>query len=161
MKVFSLPPIVSENPKVLILGTMPGIKSLEANQYYAHGGNKFWPILFDLFQAPYSHAYAARERLIKENQLALWDVLKACIRESSADSNISTEEPNDIDTLLREKQGIKAICFNGNKAWEYFQQYFMDPGIPLLVLPSTSPANTWKTYDEKLKEWSVILRFIR
>lgn len=160
MKIFSFPPIIPNDPRILILGTMPGIRSLELKQYYGHGGNTFWKIMFDLFQKPYSTDYEIKTKLLVNISIALWDVLKACERESSSDSDILLEEPNDFETFFNSKSKLKAIFFNGKKAQEYFERYVETPGIPCITLPSTSPANTWFTYDEKVKEWKAILKFI-
>ena len=159
MKIFSFPPILPEDPRVLILGTMPGKRSLELNQYYGHGGNTFWKIMFDLFDMPYDTDYEKKERLLIENNIALWDVLKACIRESSSDSDILEEEPNDFKTFFDNHKNIQAVFFNGKNARSYFDQRY-SLSTPSFVLPSTSPANTWFTYDEKVDKWKKILEYI-
>lgn len=160
MKIISFPPISPYDQKILILGTMPGKRSLELKQYYGHGGNTFWKIMFDLFQKPYSTDYEIKTKLLVDNSIALWDVLKACERESSSDSDILLEEPNDFETYFKSNSSLKAIFFNGKKAKDYFERYVVIPSIPCIILPSTSPANTWFTYDEKVEEWKAILKFI-
>ena len=160
MKIFSFPPIYSPKSKVLILGTMPGKKSLELNQYYGHGGNQFWNIMFSLFEMPLSKDYDDRKQVLLDNNIALWDVLKACVRESSADSDILSEEPNDFDSLIQNSTGINTIFFNGKNAKEYFDRYISIEIDNQYVLPSTSPANTWKTFDQKVDLWRTILKHI-
>lgn len=161
MKIFSFPFISSSKSKILILGTMPGKKSLELNQYYGHGGNQFWKILFHLFNKTYNTDYNERTNLLIDHNVALWDVLKACERESSADSDIIKEVPNDFGYLFNSHKQIKAIFFNGKKAKEYFDQYVGTNHIQSFVLPSTSPANTWKTFEKKVDEWSEILNYLK
>ncbi|MBA7565564.1 hypothetical protein ES708_07249 [subsurface metagenome] len=139
---------------------MPGKRSLELKQYYGHGGNTFWKIMFDLFQKPYSTDYEIKTKLLVDNGIALWDVLKACERESSSDSDILLEEPNDFETFFQINSRLKTIFFNGKKAKEFFEKYVVAPNISCIALPSTSPANTWFTYDEKVEEWRSILKFI-
>jgi len=154
MIIKSFPPIIGKNSKILILGTMPGEMSLKLNQYYGHGGNHFWKILFELFEVPFSKNYDERMELAKENSIAIWDVLKACVREGSSDSAIEEEVPNDFERLFIENPRISHIFFNGKKAHAYFDQYVSRCDIEnQIVLPSTSSANTWKTFEEKLQEW--------
>jgi hypoxanthine-DNA glycosylase len=139
---------------------MPGKKSLSLNQYYGHGGNQFWRILFDLFNVDYSVDYEKRTQLAINNHVAIWDVLKACERETSADSDILQEEPNDFESFFAEQINLKTIFFNGQGARDYFYNYLKAPDIPTLLLPSTSPANTRFTYREKLEKWKEITNWL-
>lgn len=160
MKIYSFPPIINEKSKVLVLGTMPGKRSLELNQYYGHGSNQFWPILFELFVEDFTTDYAARKELVLSKGIALWDVLQACERESSADSDIVNEVPNDFSNFFQEYD-IKAIFHNGKNPKAYFDKYVGNqPDIPQFVMPSTSPANARFTKDQKLKAWRVILDWV-
>jgi hypoxanthine-DNA glycosylase len=154
MKIYSFPPISNQNAKVLILGTMPGEKSLQINQYYGHGGNTFWKLISAIFNEPFSNDYEKRKKILLQNNIALWDVLKACEREGSSDNAILKEESNDFKSFFEKHPNIKIIAFNGQNAESYFNIYSNSrPIINYLTLPSTSPANTWKTFDEKLVEW--------
>ncbi len=157
MKAISFAPIINKNSKILILGTMPGIKSLEEQEYYAHPRNAFWKIMFRLFQKDFSENYEDRKNLILENRLALWDTLKLCYREGSLDTNIKDEEANEIHGLLEKYHNIHSLIFNGKNAEKYYRRYFKKRlNIRYLTLPSTSPANATKSFDEKLAEWEVI-----
>ena len=157
MKISSFPPISNPDCKVLILGTMPGEKSLKMNQYYAHGGNQFWKLIFNIFNETFSNDYEKCKTILIQNKIALWDVLKACEREGSSDSSILKEESNDFKTFFINHPSIKLIAFNGNNAEAYFNTYSKEkPEIKNLTLPSTSPANTWKTFEQKLTEWKKI-----
>jgi hypoxanthine-DNA glycosylase len=154
MKIFSFPPISDPTGEILILGTMPGDRSLLLNQYYGHGGNHFWKILFDLHNEPPTKDYERRKTLLLENRIALWDVLKACRREESADSAIEAEEPNDFGQFLAAHLQIRLIAFNGRNAAAFFQRHVTHKtALPQVVLPSTSSANGWLTYSQKLEEW--------
>jgi len=138
---------------------MPGEKSLQLGQYYGHGGNHFWKIMFDLHHEHPTKEYERRKALLLENRIALWDVLKACHREGSADSAIETEEANDFGQFLAAHPQIRLIAFNGKNAAAFFQQnvaYKTD--LRQVVLPSTSSANGWLTYSQKLEEWGRALR---
>lgn len=157
MKIFSFPSISTPDAKVLILGTMPGERSLKLNQYYGHGGNTFWKLIFTIFNISMSSDYDERRKILLQNNIALWDVLKACEREGSADNAILQEESNDFKTFFDNHPNIKLIAFNGQNAEAYFYKYCQfRPDVEYLTLPSTSPANTWKSFDEKLLEWSKI-----
>lgn len=157
MKIFSFPPISDPKCKVLILGTMPGATSLKLNQYYGHGGNQFWKLVFYIFSQPFSINYEERKGVLIENNIALWDVLKACIREGSSDNAILEEESNDFETFFDNHPSLELIAFNGKNAEEYFNRFCrVKPAIKTIILPSTSPANTWKTFEEKLLEWKEI-----
>ena len=160
MKIYSFPPISNKNSSVLILGTMPGKRSLTQNQYYGHRGNQFWSILFNLLEEKYSSNYDSKINLALKNGIAIWDVLKVCERESSADADILNEVPNDFDSFFANHK-IKAIFHNGKNPKEYFDKYTSHIDIPQFVLPSTSPANSWFTKEEKLKEWELLLEWLR
>ena len=88
MITFSFPPISNIESKVLILGTMPGIASLKLNQYYGHTRNNFWKLLFEIFNEPFSTDYEIRKKMLLKNNVALWDVIKVCVREGSLDCDI-------------------------------------------------------------------------
>src|SRR4029077_16189116 len=95
-RVQSFPPIVSQQSKVLILGSMPGEASLKADQYYAHPRNAFWPIMGELFGAGPSLPYQERVALLQSTGVALWDSLQACVRPGSLDASITNEAANDF-----------------------------------------------------------------
>ncbi|HSN47889.1 MAG TPA: DNA-deoxyinosine glycosylase [Flavobacterium sp.] len=158
MKKYSFPPISNPNATILILGTMPGAQSLAASQYYGHPRNAFWKILFSLFNTPFSVDYEHRKNVILENGVALWDVLEVCVRPGSLDSAIEQEVANDFNSFLKVHPNITHIYFNGQKAAAYFRQHIkLDNEYHLVTLPSTSPAHAGKSFEAKLKEWSVIL----
>ncbi|MDP2206899.1 MAG: DNA-deoxyinosine glycosylase [Alphaproteobacteria bacterium] len=157
----SFPPVTAQNPRTLILGSMPGLKSLEAGEYYAHPQNAFWKILSHLFDMP-ADDYAARLRIITQNDLALWDVLKYCERAGSLDSAIKNDtiETNDFVAFLTQHKNIGQVFLNGGKAAQEFKRRVL-PDLPsdiaarltLTTLPSTSPAYAAMGFEEKLKAW--------
>ncbi len=154
-RIFSFPPIADHRSRVLILGTMPGKESLRRAEYYAHQRNAFWPILFTLFDRPYSDRYEEKQQLLLEKEIALWDVLKACERSSSLDSDILVEEPNDFAAFFNQHPQIQAIFFNGQSAARFFRKYAAADGKTCLVLPSTSPAHAVRM-DDKLSKWRAV-----
>ncbi|PAM93680.1 DNA-deoxyinosine glycosylase [Flavobacterium sp. IR1] len=157
MKSFSFPPITSKQANILILGTMPGTKSLELNQYYGHKQNNFWKFMFTILNEELSNEYEIRKALLQKNNIALWDVLQFCERIGSLDSAIKNEIANDFETFLKEHQQIHTILFNGKAAAAFFKKYVhLTKTYQLITLPSSSPANASISYENKLNEWKII-----
>jgi len=157
MKSFSFAPITPDNANILILGTMPGTKSLELNQYYGHKQNNFWKFMFEILKEKFSTDYETRTELLIKNKIALWDVLQFCDREGSLDSAIKNEIANDFETFLETHSNIDTILFNGQKAAAFFKKYVhLKKQYSLITLPSSSPANAGKTFESKLEEWKII-----
>ncbi len=157
MKKYAFPPISNQKATILILGTMPSVQSLELMQYYGNTRNVFWKLLFTIFNTTFSSDYEKKKAFLLHNNIALWDVLEACVRNGSLDSAIEQEVPNDFDSFLKAHPNIKHIYFNGQKAAAYFKQYAkIGNSYYLTTLPSTSPANAAKSFEMKLKEWTII-----
>ena len=157
MKSFSFAPIANSDATVLILGTMPGTKSLELNQYYGHSQNNFWKFMFLIFNETFSTDYETRKSLLQKNNIAVWDVLQFCDRVGSLDSAIKNEIANDFETFLKDHPTIKVILFNGQKAAAFFKKYVkLKKEYQLITLPSTSPANASISFRSKLEQWQII-----
>ena len=160
-KCKSFKPSIDEHSTVLILGSMPGVKSLEEQQYYAHPQNRFWKVMASICNEPklYEFAYDLKLKTLLKNNIALWDTIKSCKREGSLDSDIQNETPNDIKGLLKNYSNIKTICLNGNKSYSAFKKYFPDllEKYNCHKMPSTSPANARYSLDILIKEWSKVL----
>jgi len=160
----SFPAIADSGARVLILGSMPGVESLRAGEYYAHPRNAFWPLMGDLVGASRELAYGARLRRLRKSGIALWDVLAACIREGSLDAAIdeSTIIANDLVTFLARHQRISHVYFNGATSERCFRRHVqpgLEPGrLQLQRLPSTSPAHAAVSYNAKLRAWRHILK---
>ena len=154
----SFPPFVNSQTKILILGTMPGIASLEKQEYYAHKRNHFWKIMYTLLDnLPISEIFEEKIQLLQANNIGLWDVLENCERKGSLDIHIKNQKENDFETLFKEFPGISKIVFNGKESHKYFLKKFGQiKGITYYVMPSTSPANTM-CFEKKLKIWSTML----
>lgn len=160
MIVRSFPPISAPGARLLILGSMPGIASLEAGQYYAHPRNAFWPIMGQLFGAGPDLPYAERAARLQSQGVAVWDVLRLCVREGSLDSNIRDEVPNDFAAFFAAQPGIVRILLNGGKAATSFRRhaaYLLPPGAQAITVPSTSPAHAARSLDQKLTLWRAAL----
>lgn len=156
--IYSFPPVVNDDARVLILGSMPGVLSLAENQYYAHPRNLFWPIMGSLFGAGRDVAYEQRLRLLQDHRIALWDVLHSCQRDGSLDSDIQCEVANNFATFFNTYPQITHVFFNGGKAESSFRKHVRDVGQGLVMtrLPSTSPAHASLSFEEKLAAWSQI-----
>ncbi|WP_294823194.1 DNA-deoxyinosine glycosylase [uncultured Flavobacterium sp.] len=147
-------PIVFPDSKILILGTMPGDKSLELKEYYGNRNNQFWRILFSLFKEEPTTDYNAKISLLQKNCIALWDVLEMCEREGSLDSNIRREVPNDFEAFYAKHPHIRFVFFSSKNAAAYYKKHIgMRAGIAYEILPSPSGANAAMPYLEKLEIW--------
>ena len=124
-RVQCFPPIADAQARILILGSMPGEASLRARQYYAHPRNAFWPIFEHLFRIPPESPYAERIDILKQQRVAVWDVLKSCHRDGSGDAEIhsNTLEVNDFAQFFRRCRAIQTVAFNGQAAERYFQRH--------------------------------------
>jgi hypoxanthine-DNA glycosylase len=152
--ISSFPAFVNSHTEILILGTMPGIASLEKQEYYAHPRNHFWKIIYTLFNnTPISVVFNEKIRFLQANRIGLWDVLKNCERKGSLDVHIKNQTENDFESLFQEFPGIIKIVFNGKESHRYFVNKFGQiEGVTYYVMPSTSPANTM-SFENKLKVW--------
>lgn len=168
MRVHSFAPVVDAASRVLVLGSMPGVASLRAGQYYAHPRNLFWPLMQELLEVDARAPYDVRLAALLTRGVALWDVLRSCTRKSSLDADIvaSSAVPNDFAGLLADHPAIRSICFNGRAAEAAFRRRVL-PGLPdaaalaLHALPSTSPANAGIPWTRKRSDWAVVARAAR
>ena len=151
----SFDPIVYSNTKILVLGSLPGKKSLELREYYGHPRNRLWKILAHLTGNEIPQNYERKKEFLFKNNIGLWDVAHSAYREGSLDSKIKKENPNDIEDLLESYETIKVIGFNGKKSEKMFFKYFTEKlGIKYVPLPSTSPANMAINFEEMCRRWS-------
>lgn len=162
--IHSFPPVATPSATVLILGSMPGAASLEAQAYYAHPRNLFWPILGALVGAHPHLPYPDRLTKLTDANLALWDVLQSCEREGSLDVAIDRHSavPNDFSSFLSDHPHIGRIYFNGAMAESSFRRHVLktlplDRPLILQRLPSTSPANAGYSYAARLDAWQQII----
>lgn len=169
-EIRSFPPIARKNAKILILGSMPGVASLEAGQYYAHPRNAFWRIMTSLLNMPENTAYPEKTDHLCHRGIALWDVLHTCVRQGSLDSAISDEIPNDFAGFFEMHQHVSAVFFNGQKARQAFAKHVAPSlaatsasnlhALSLHTLPSTSPANASWSFERKLESWRIITNYL-
>lgn len=159
-RISSFPPVINEECTVLILGSVPGAKSLEKQQYYAHPQNAFWKIMFRLLEKDFTENYDEKVQLLIKNKVALWDVIDSCERKGSLDSQIKNEKANEIEKLLADYPNIKVIFCNGGKSFKNLQKILgKEYRIPIFLLPSTSPLHT-VAFEKKLQDWTMIKNYL-
>ena len=118
-----LKPLIGTNPRILVLGSLPGDESLRKQEYYGNPRNMFWEVMSGVLGEPAPLRYAEKVEYLKHRGIALWDVLHAAEREGSLDANIQNEEFNDIESLVSENPSIEVIVTNGGKAGKSFRKY--------------------------------------
>lgn len=165
-RVCGFPAVIGSGARILILGSMPGVASLQAQQYYAHPQNHFWRIMGDVVGARPALPYERRLAVLRQHGLAVWDVLQSCVRQGSLDAAIEhqTAIPNDLIALLRQHPRVVHLYCNGGTAHTALQRHFGKQlahefaHIGVQRLPSTSPANASWSYERKLAAWTVALQ---
>lgn len=159
---YSFEPVIGINPRILILGSLPGPDSLKSKQYYAHERNSFWKIISEILGVELPSDYESRMKLIHDSNLALWDSAYSAIREGALDSRIKQYIPNDIPRFLVEHSSIERIVFNGAKAMQIATKSY--PGlcdrVECIKVSSTSPACT-KGFEIKEKQWREALMGVK
>lgn len=161
-------PVADTNAAILILGSMPSIRSLQAQEYYAHPRNSFWFILTTLLADGSELDYEHRTALLVDNRIALWDVLNTCQRKGSLDSAIKDETAltNDFNKFFQEHPLIKTVYFNGSRAQQEYNKKVLPAldshlaDIEYVRLPSTSPAMARLSREQKLQQWAIILQHL-
>ena len=154
-------PISDANSRILILGSMPSVKSLEQQQYYAHPRNAFWLIMSCLFNMDKNSSYQQRYECLITHKIAVWDVIQSCQRQGSLDQDIDSASmiANNFNEFLQRHSDIQLICFNGAKAEQVFNRYVLptlseqQKEIVRCKLPSTSPAHAAMKFEQKLAVW--------
>jgi hypoxanthine-DNA glycosylase len=149
----SFPPVARADAELLILGSMPGEESLRKAQYYAFPQNAFWRIAGALFGFDPALPYPRRLTALKKAHVALWDVVGTCRREGSLDSSIKDAIPNDLPSLLSRCPRLKLAACNGGASYAALRRFFPDFPLPVVRLPSTSPAAARLSFERKLELW--------
>lgn len=146
---------------------MPGPEALRKREYYGFEGNHFWRILTDVLSDNGARervprlSYADKVALLKENHVALWDVIRSCERTGASDSSIRAVKPNRLIELLKKYPNIGTLFLNGRTAEALYRKHFGHRlRIAAHYLPSTSPAHAAMSYEKKLKKWGVITAYL-
>lgn len=155
-----LAPLVSRQTRLLILGSFPGVASLQAQQYYGHPQNQFWRILSAILgdidaSEPINtgaNSYQIRSEWLLSKKLGVWDVYDSCEREGSLDSKIRQAVLNDFSSLRLLCPDLQAIAHNGGESFKH-AKHTQNLGVPVFRLPSTSPANASWSFEQKVVAW--------
>ena len=155
MEYHTIKPYYRNDSQVLILGSFPSVKSRAEGFYYAHPQNRFWKVLAALFQEEVPQTIEEKKTFLLRNHLALWDVIESCEIKGSSDASITNVKVNDLDLIVKNCP-VEKIITNGKAANRYYHQYF-DYNLPVIQLPSTSPANAMYSLEKLIEKWKVIL----
>ena len=158
----SIPIFIDNNSKVLILGSLPSVKTREVGFYYGHPRNRFFKVLSTLFNIEEPINVNDKKELLREHNIALYDVIYECDICGSSDSSIKNPIVIDIKDILIRYLNIKRIGVNGGKAKQLFDRYLLNDvkkfDIEIYYLPSTSPANARMGLDELVEQYSKIFK---
>jgi len=160
LRLTGLPPIVSSNTRLLVLGSFPSATSLARQQYYAHPQNQFWKILQAIWPSSPRldcvSSYENRSEWLLERGLGVWDVYGTCERQGSLDTAIRNPQVNDFASLARRCPNLAAIAHNGGESFKH-AKHSAALGLPVFKLPSTSPANASWSFERKLVAWREVV----
>ena len=151
----SFEPVFDERARMLILGTMPSVRSREEGFYYAHPRNRFWRVVAECFGESVPQSVEEKKRLLFAHGIALWDVLAECEIFRSDDASIRKPVCHDIAGFLHGKSIRKILC-NGGKAYQLLKR-FVEVPIPAAAMPSTSPANAAWGVERLVRVWGTEL----
>lgn len=152
-----LPPLIAPNTRILILGSFPGVRSLQTQQYYGHPQNNFWKLIFSIISASSrqeicASSYEIRSKALLQSGIGCWDVYASCEREGSLDAAIRDAQLNDLASLRKSCPELQAIAHNGGESYRHAKQT-QALGLPVYKLPSSSPANASWSFERKLSAW--------
>ena len=154
-------PVYDGRSRVLILGSFPSAKSREANFYYGHPRNRFWPLMGRLLGCEIPSGREEKAALMLRHRIALWDSIDSCDIIGSSDSSIRNAVPVDIQRVL-DAADIRLLCANGAASARVYQKYLQPlTGREIVTLPSTSPANAAWSLDRLYEEWRQLLPVLR
>lgn len=150
-------PVFDENSRILILGSLPSVKSREEQFYYGHPRNRFWKVLAACLEAPLPETTEQKKKFLLEHHIAVWDVIHSCTIAGSSDSSIRDVCANGLQEVLQHSRVDLIIC-NGKAAEKYYRKYQQkQTGQEPAVLPSTSPANAAWSLARLIEAWKPVL----
>lgn len=152
---FSQPfhPVYDENSRILILGSFPSVKSREQGFYYGHPRNRFWKVLADILQVEEPRSISEKKKMLIKHGIAVYDVIEGCEIEGSSDSSIRNVTPADICQIV-DVSNIEVVFTNGKTAGKLYRKYqAKDISLPMIELPSTSPANAAFSLERLTEVW--------
>ena len=168
-RTFGFSPLLCKEPRILILGTLPGGESLEHRQYYYSKSNRIWKVLCYLTGEPMPADYTQKKALLAKYHIVLWDYYESAVRPGSNDKDIREARPNDIAGFLTEHPTIKVIAINGYGKFRKLggsitRSLAVIPGLSevcVLRLPETSGGNAnygWGILENLAGEWKQIFK---
>ena len=158
----SFPPVVAPDTRVLVLGSLPGERSLAAGRYYAHPQNRFWHLIGRVIGAALeSLDYEQRLAALLAARVGLWDTVASARRAGSLDAAIREAEHNPLAELAASLPGLRAVGFNGQASARIGMPQLAGTGLALVALPSSSPANAAIPLADKEKMWNRLGDFLR
>ena len=162
MKVFhEFAPYINKNSKILILGSIPSVKSRELGFYYMHPQNRFWKVLSLLFGEEIPKTINDKKEFLNKHKIALWDVLESCDIDGSSDSSIKNPKVNDIKEIVKNTDICK-IFVTGTKAFKLYNKYcFKEVNMEAICLPSTSAANCRLSESDLVNSYKIIIKYLK
>ncbi|WP_120076011.1 DNA-deoxyinosine glycosylase [Aurantiacibacter odishensis] len=153
--------VVRPETRLLVLGSLPGERSLEAGQYYAHPRNLFWKLMEQVIDSELV-ALPYRQRLdaLLAHKVGLWDAVQSATRKGSLDSDIRDAEATDLPSLAATLPDLKAVAFNGRASEKTARPQLAQLDLALVALPSSSPAHAVMTFEEKARHWAKLRQFL-
>ena len=158
--VHTFEPVFDEHSRILILGSLPSVKSREQGFYYGHAQNRFWKVTAGVLDKPVPCLLTEKERFLLGARIAVWDVIAECDIIGSSDASIKNVTPTDLKRVL-DNCDIKAIFANGTAAAKLYCKYQRPiTGKDIVTLPSTSPANAAYSLQRLIGEWQIIKNYL-
>lgn len=155
--IHPIAPVFDTHSDILILGSLPSVKSREQMFFYGHPQNRFWRVMEALFQSEPLLTVEDKKQFLLAHHIALWDVIYSCDIKGSADSTIRNVEPTDLNRILRHSNVSRVFC-NGKTSGNYYDKFQKErTGIEAVTLPSTSPANAAWNLERLVEAWRCIL----
>lgn len=155
--VHPFPPLYDANSEILILGSLPSVKSREQMFFYGHPQNRFWKVMSAVLGEALPTTIEQKKQMLLKHRIALWDTIYSCDIIGSSDSSIKNVTPTDLRRIL-EKSRVQRIFCNGGTSGRYFQKYQQKVlGMEAAVLPSTSPANAAFSVEKLIQIWGEAL----
>lgn len=147
-------PVYDANSRILILGSIPSVKSREQGFYYGHPRNRFWQVIARILDSSLPETIEEKRKLLLEHGIALWDVIQECDIIGSSDSSIRNVKATPLGEILSIGK-IHKIYGNGKTAAKLYRKYQQERvGLEIQELPSTSPANAAFSLDRLVEIWS-------
>ena len=146
-------PVYNDESQILILGSLPSVKSREQGFYYGHPRNRFWKVMADVLRVPEPDTIEEKRSMLLAGHIAVYDVIQSCEIIGSSDSSIRNVIPADIESIVTHTP-IRAVFTNGKTAGRLYKKYQAEHiDLPMIELPSTSPANAAFSLERLEEIW--------